>query len=163
MSNSLTTPSCSMSTTPSPKCWTLTTPSPSHWTSTTPPPSTVLEVSHAPTLVLEVSHAGRQPRPRPCAGREPRPCPQAGRQPSAPPHGVHEPCQNPPCILVSYPIYNPIVISLTYRLGPNHKPNGRGSPAPNYFVPPLDLLTPHTDPWLSQGAWWSAYRFMHFC
>ena len=21
----------------------------------------------------------------------------------------------------------------------------------------------HTDPWLSQGAWWSVYLFMHFC
>ena len=21
----------------------------------------------------------------------------------------------------------------------------------------------HTDPWLSQGAWWSAYHFMYFC
>ena len=21
----------------------------------------------------------------------------------------------------------------------------------------------HTDRWLSQGVWWSAYRFMHFC
>ena len=24
-------------------------------------------------------------------------------------------------------------------------------------------MVQHTDPWLSQGAWWSAYRFMHFC
>ena len=23
-------------------------------------------------------------------------------------------------------------------------------------------LGKHTDPWLSQGVWWSAYRFMHF-
>ena len=21
----------------------------------------------------------------------------------------------------------------------------------------------HTDPWLYEGAWWSAHRFMHFC
>ena len=29
----------------------------------------------------------------------------------------------------------------------------------------VDLSWPflHTDPWLFQGAWWSAYRFMHFC
>ena len=25
------------------------------------------------------------------------------------------------------------------------------------------IMLVHTDPWLSQGAWWSAYRFMHFC
>ena len=25
-----------------------------------------------------------------------------------------------------------------------------------------DIAT-HTDPWLSQGAWWSAYSFMYFC
>ena len=25
------------------------------------------------------------------------------------------------------------------------------------------VLGVHTDPWLSQGAWWSAYCFMHFC
>ena len=23
--------------------------------------------------------------------------------------------------------------------------------------------TVHTDPWPSQGAWWSDYRFMYFC
>ena len=27
----------------------------------------------------------------------------------------------------------------------------------------LVLPVMHTDPWLSQGAWWSAYRFMRFC
>ena len=26
-----------------------------------------------------------------------------------------------------------------------------------------ELAIRHTDPWLSQGAWWSAYRFIHFC
>ena len=31
------------------------------------------------------------------------------------------------------------------------------------FTPKPLSHAKHTDPWLSQGAWWSAYGFMHFC
>ena len=34
---------------------------------------------------------------------------------------------------------------------------------PNAFLSSNLFSLEHTDPWLSQGAWWSAYRFMHFC